>query len=75
MTQKSSLCKKCQKSFDNLCDSLETQAKKMKRGGMIIDCLTDIVACVEAGNISPVIQRDKEWQQGKRNRRLQVRKK
>lgn len=53
---KNKLCKDCLEYFDDIVKQLEQEAEKCNRGGMIIDCLRDIVVSIKSGDISQVIE-------------------
>jgi len=68
---KNKLCADCQIYFDKICAELEHEAKKCKRGTLILDCLSDVIASIDDGDISRIVQRDNARLSGKNvSRRL-----
>ena len=60
------LCKDCYGLVFGLLGELRVEAKKSKRGTLILDAIDDLEVSLIEGNISKIVARDKAYQSGRR---------
>jgi len=63
---KTGMCKTCEKHIFDLLHELSHEAKKVKRGTLILDAIADLEVAIEEGNINKIVARDREYQRGHR---------